>query len=58
MLSFLTANWGTIIIGIIVLIVVMAVVFKMRKSKKKGETSCGCGCTDCPSSQACNKGKK
>jgi hypothetical protein len=47
MLAFLTANIGTIVVGLILLGIVGAVVNNMVKKHKSGGTSCGCGCEGC-----------
>lgn len=53
MLTFLTQNIGTIMVGLILLLSVAAV---LRIMKKKG-TACGCGCSGCPSAGMCHKKK-
>lgn len=57
MMAFLSANWGTILVGILVLAVVVGVIVKMRKDKAKGKNACGCGggCSSCPSAGMCHK---
>lgn len=47
MSTFLAANCGTIVVGLIVLAIVAAIVVKIAKDKKNGKTSCGCGCEGC-----------
>ncbi|MBQ2444155.1 MAG: FeoB-associated Cys-rich membrane protein [Clostridia bacterium] len=55
MLEWLSANMGTISVGIIVLAVILLAFFSVVKDKKNGKncSSCGggcngcCGCTDC-----------
>ena len=56
MLSFITENLSTIIVGAVVAAVVVLIVLKLRKDKKKG-TSCSCGsaCSGCPSSGMCHR---
>lgn len=55
MLNFLLENWGTLLVGGIVIALVAAVVVKLRRDRKKGVSSCGCGCDNCPSSGMCHK---
>ena len=55
MLSFLTDNWGSALIGVILIALVVLVVIKIRRDKKKGKSSCGCGCSNCPSAGMCHK---
>lgn len=47
MLTFIAANIGTIVVGLIVLAIVAAIVYSMINNKKKGKPSCGCGCEGC-----------
>jgi len=53
MLEFITANWATIVVGIVVLVIVAAVVVKLIRDKKMHRSSCGCGCANCPMSGNC-----
>lgn len=55
MLNFFSENWGTILIGFVILAAVILILVKMKKDRKKGKTSCGCGCENCPSSGMCHK---
>lgn len=49
MLTFLSANIGTIVVGLIVLGIVAANIYNMIKKKKSGKSiGCGCGCENCP----------
>ena len=42
-------NWGTVIVGLIILCIVAAIVFKLVRDKKKGKCpGCDCGCAGCP----------
>lgn len=56
-MSFIIANFGTIIVGLIVAVVVGLVIFSLIRNKKKGKSSCscGCGCGHCPNSSSCHK---
>lgn len=47
MLEFWLQNWGTLLVGAVVLAAVLAIVFKMVKDKKAGKHSCSCGCGGC-----------
>ena len=55
MLTWLTANLGTIIITLILIGIVTAIIISMKKDKKKGMTSCGCGCQNCAMHGMCHK---
>lgn len=47
MVEFLLQNWGTLVVGAVVLAAVFAIIFKMIKDKKEGRSSCSCGCGGC-----------
>ncbi len=51
-------DWGTILIGLIVLSIVALVVYGMIKDKKSGKSSCGGGCSGCGMSGSCHPVKK
>ena len=44
MISWLAANWGNILVILIVTGLLALAVFTMVRDKKKGKSSCGCGC--------------
>ena len=47
MLSWLTANLGTILISAGLLAVVILIVVYLLRQKKAGKSSCGAGCPQC-----------
>ena len=47
MLSWLTANLGTILISAGLLAVVILIVVYLLRQKKAGKSSCGAGCAHC-----------
>lgn len=58
MLTWLSANIGTIIVSAILIAVITMVIVKLVKDKKKGKSSCGCGCSNCAMSGTCNSNIK
>lgn len=54
MLHFFAANWGTILIGLLVAAAVVLILAKLWRDHKKGRSSCGCNCSQCPSSGMCH----
>ena len=48
-MEFITANLGTIIVGVVVLAIVALIVKKMINDKKKGGCATCDGCSGCPS---------
>ena len=54
MLDFLSANYPTIIAGIIVFAIVGAAVWKIVSDRINNRSSCGCGCAGCPSAGICH----
>ena len=51
-------NWGTVMVGLIILGIVAAIVYKLVSDKKKGKCpGCDCGCAGCPMSDGdCSTG--
>ncbi|MCC8074717.1 MAG: FeoB-associated Cys-rich membrane protein [Clostridiales bacterium] len=54
MIAWLTANAGTIVVGLILLAIVAAILRGMLRDRKQGKHSCGGGCAGCP--HACGGG--
>ncbi|MCI5697537.1 MAG: FeoB-associated Cys-rich membrane protein [Clostridiales bacterium] len=53
--EFLSANYGNIIVGGIILAAVIGIIAKLVRDKKAGRSSCGCsGCSSCGSSAICH----
>ncbi len=57
MLTWITANIGTILVGLLLLVAVVLITLKLIKDKRKGRSSCGCGCADCALRGKCGKGR-
>lgn len=58
MISFIAENWGTILVGIILLCIIFGVVRVMVRDKKKGKSlSCQGSCGCCPNGSLCHGGK-
>ncbi len=55
MLSWITANLGTILVCMIVLAMITLAIAVMVRDKKKGKSACGCGCSSCPMSGKCHE---
>ncbi|WP_369298051.1 FeoB-associated Cys-rich membrane protein [uncultured Neglectibacter sp.] len=53
MLSWLAANWGTLLVGAVLLLIVAAVLVSLRKQKRAGGcagcSGCSGGCSGCSS---------
>lgn len=47
MLEILLENWGTLLVGLLVLAAVVGIVGKMVRDKMQGKSSCSCGCGGC-----------
>ena len=57
MLQWISANIGTIVVGLILLAVVVLIVRTMIRDKKQGKSSCGGNCAGCAGCGSChNKG--
>lgn len=57
MLSWLSANLATIVLGVILLAVVVLILVTIFRDKKKGKSSCGCNCSSCPMGGNCHPKK-
>ncbi len=55
MLSWLTANIGTVLITLLLIAVVVIIIVKLRKDKKKGVSACGGNCAHCAMGCACRQ---
>ncbi len=55
MLTWISANKGTIIIGIILGLIVISNIVSIIKNKKKGKPTCGGSCGQCPMGSYCHK---
>lgn len=57
-MNFIIDNFGTIIVGIVLILTVGLVLLKMRKDKKMGKScSCGTGCSGCSGNSMCHSKK-
>ncbi len=54
-MDWLTANLGTITVGLVVAAVIALIVVNILRKRKKGQTTCGCGCSDCPMKNKCGE---
>ena len=56
MLSWLTENLGSLIIGLVLLAIVAAIVAGRVRKCKMSSGGCSCGCSGCPMSGSCHGG--
>lgn len=54
MISWFTSNFGTILVGAILLSVVVGVIAVMRRDRSQGKTPCGHGCDHCAMHGQCH----
>lgn len=54
MIQWLSANIGTILICLVLLVIVGLIVRSLIRQKKRGKSSCGCGCAHCAMQGACH----
>ena len=55
MLSWLTANIGTVLITILLVAVAVIIIVKLKKDRKKGVSCCGGNCAHCAMCGACRQ---
>lgn len=58
MITWITANLGTIVVSLILIVIVAAVISKMIKDKRNGISSCGGNCAHCSMCASCGKKEK
>jgi uncharacterized membrane-anchored protein YhcB (DUF1043 family) len=56
MLKWLSANWASLVVGLVLACIVAAVIVKMVRDKKRHKSTCGCSCAGCPGSDICHRG--
>ena len=55
MIVWLSQNWATLLIVVVLLGVVAGCILTILHGKKTGKSSCGCNCGHCPMGGACHK---
>lgn len=55
MTVWLSANWGTIFISLILTGVVALIIINLVNKKKQGKSSCGCNCANCSMGGSCHQ---
>ncbi len=53
--TWLSANWGTILVCALLVALVAGLVYKLIKDKKQGKSTCSCGCSGCAMKDQCHK---
>ena len=53
-MTWLSENWGTLLVLAVVVLIVAAILAKTLKDKKAGVTSCGNNCAHCASHGVCH----
>ncbi len=57
-MGWLAANWGTLVVLMVVAALVGAVIVSLVRAKRQGKTSCGgncAGCAGCASRNSCRR---
>ena len=57
MFAWLTANIGTILVALVLILAVTGIIVKLCKDKKKGVSSCGGNCAHCAMHGSCHQHK-
>ncbi len=55
MAAWFMANWGTIVVSLILIGIVTLIIVNLRNKKKQGKSSCGCNCAHCAMSGSCHQ---
>ena len=57
MTGFIQDNWGSMLVGAILLAVVALIVVKLVRDRKSGRHSCGGDCESCGACKGCSGGQ-
>ncbi len=55
MMNWLSQNWVSLVVGLVVAGVVALIVAKMIRDKKHNKSTCGCSCSGCAGESYCHK---
>ena len=55
MAEWFGANWGTILVVLVLAVIVALIIRKIIRDKKVGRSSCGAGCAGCAMRGSCHK---
>lgn len=58
MLAWLSQNWGSLLVGAIVLTIVAVIVWRIVRNRRAGKTVCGGDCAHCAGCSACHPAPK
>ena len=58
MFTWISANIGTILICLVLIVIVAAIIRSLIRDKKRGKSSCGAGCAHCAMSGSCHRNNK
>ena len=53
MLAWLSQNWGSLLVGAIVIGIVAVIVWRIVRNRRAGKTVCGGDCANCHGCSAC-----
>ncbi len=56
-MTWIVENFGTILVGTVLIALVAAILCYLVSRKKKGKSSCGCGCANCSMNGCCHSEK-
>ena len=57
MITWITANIGTILVTLVLILMVAGIIRSMIKDKKQGKSSCGGNCAHCKMCAGCRSAK-
>ncbi|MBO4560168.1 MAG: FeoB-associated Cys-rich membrane protein [Lachnospiraceae bacterium] len=58
MIAWFSANLGTILVTILLILIVTGIIRSMIKDKKQGKSTCGGNCAHCKMCTACRQAAK
>ena len=54
MLQWLQLNWGSLLIGLVLVALLALLSWSLIRSKRQGKGGCGCGCNACALQGKCH----
>ncbi len=58
MITWITANIGSIIVSLILILIVIGAILTIIKDKKQGRSACGGNCAHCKMCTSCTSSKR
>ena len=54
MIQWLQLNWGSLLVGLVLIALLSLLAWSLIRSKRQGKGGCGCGCNACALQGKCH----